>query len=351
VRRGSIVQLVLFGILAGAAGSTLALAPAWLPEPASREAGRIHFVFWFVTAICVFIFAIVAAVMAYEILKFRRRPDDDTDGPPIHGHTGLEIFWTAIPTALVTAIAVVSAVVLAKDDAAGANPLRVDVVAQQFAWSYYYPSFGNKRSTVLYLPKDRSVVLRMTSKDVAHSFWVPQFSQKQDLLPGIHPTVHITPDRLGTYPVICTELCGLGHALMRSEAKVVTPAAFTQWAKGGSGGTSASSPSGGQASGPSNGSGQGLALFGQQGCNGCHTLKAASATGTTGPDLDKLPTYARQAGKSLVAFTKQSILNPNAYVEKGYPRGVMPDFGKTLSSNQVDALVAFLTGSVNRKSP
>jgi cytochrome c oxidase subunit 2 len=345
VRKGAIVQLLLFAIVAGAAGVALALGPTWLPEPASREAGRIHFVFWFVTAICIFIFAIVAAVMAYAVLKFRRAPDDDSDGPPIHGHTGLEIAWTAVPAALVTAIAIVSAIVLAKDDAAGANPLHIDVVAQQFAWSYYYPSFGNKESPVLYLPKDRSVVLRMTSKDVAHSFWVPEFSQKQDLLPGIHPTLHITPDRLGTYTVICTELCGLGHALMRSEARVVTPAAFEKWARTGSG---KSSGGAGAASGKPPGSQAGLALFTQQGCNGCHTLAAAKSTGTVGPDLDKLATYAQRAGKPLPAFVRQSIAQPNAYIEKGYPKGVMPDFGLTLSRAQIDQLVNFLLASVNK---
>jgi cytochrome c oxidase subunit II len=344
VRRGSLVQLLLFAIVAGAAGVALALGPAWLPEPASREAGRIHFVFWFVTAICIFIFAIVAAVMTYSVLKFRRAPDDDSDGPPIHGHTGLEIAWTAVPAVLVTAIAIVSAVVLAKDDAAGANPLHIDVVAQQFAWSYYYPSFGNKESPVLYLPKDRSIVLRMTSKDVAHSFWVPEFSQKQDLLPGIHPTLHITPDRLGTYTVICTELCGLGHALMRSEARVVTPAAFQKWARSGRG-----QSAGGAAAGkPRPGAQAGLTLFTQQGCNGCHTLAAAKATGTTGPDLDKLATYAQRAGKPLTAFMRQSIQQPNAYIEKGYPKGVMPDFGLTLSSAQINELVNFLLASVNK---
>jgi cytochrome c oxidase subunit 2 len=348
VRRGSIVQLLLFAIVAGAAGVALAVVPNWLPEPASREAGRIHFVFWFVTGICIFIFAIVAAVMAYAVLKFRRQPDDDSDGPPIHGHTGLEIVWTAVPAVLVTAIAIVSAIVLAKDDAAGANPLRVDVVAQQFAWTFYYPSFGNKKSTVLYLPKDRSVVLRMTSKDVAHSFWVPEFSQKQDLLPGIHPTLHITPDRIGTYPVICTELCGLGHALMRSQARVVTPAAFQKWAKTGGG---QAATGGGAAAGPPAGTQPGLALFNQEGCNGCHTLAAAKSSGTIGPDLDKLPTYARQAGKPLQAFVRQSIEQPNAYIEKGYPSGVMPDFGKTLSATKIEALVKFVVASVNRTGP
>ena len=235
MRRGSIVQLIVIGVLAGGVASAVALIPNWLPEPASREAGRIHFVFWFVTGICIFIFAIVAAVSIYTVWKFRVKPDDDSDGPPIHGHTGLEIAWTAVPTLLVVAIAIVSAIVLAKNDAEGADPLRVDVTAQQFFWSYRYPEFGNKESDILRLPVNRSIVLRMTSKDVIHSFWVPEFSQKQDVVPGIHPTLHITPDRVGTYPVICTELCGLGHALMRSRVIVMKPAAFEKWAsqKGG----------------------------------------------------------------------------------------------------------------------
>jgi cytochrome c oxidase subunit 2 len=238
VRRGSFVQLILVAIAAAAAGTALALLPNWLPEPATREAGRIHFVFWFVTGICIFIFAIVASVTTYAVMHFRRKPDDDSDGPPIHGHTGLEITWTAIPAVLVTSIAIVSAIVLAKDDAAGANPLRVDVVAQQFAWSFYYgckptsaePVDCFKKSDLLRLPLGRSVVLHMTSKDVVHSFWVPEFSQKQDVVPGIHPTLHVTPTRLGTYPVVCTELCGLGHALMRSQTIVMKQADFEKWA-------------------------------------------------------------------------------------------------------------------------
>ena len=238
MRRGSFVQLTLVAIVAAAAGTALAIFPNWLPDAASKEADRIHFVFWFVTGICIFIFAIVAAVTTYAVINFRRKPDDDSDGPPIHGHTGLEIAWTAVPAVLVTAIAVVSAIVLAKDDAAGANPLRVDVVAQQFAWSFYYgcdanaadPTNCKKHSDVLRLPVDRSIVLHMTSKDVVHSFWVPEFSQKQDLVPGIHPTLHITPTRVGTYPVVCTELCGLGHALMRSQTVVCEPAVFERWA-------------------------------------------------------------------------------------------------------------------------
>jgi len=230
VRRGSIVQLIVVGVLAAAVASAVALIPDWLPKSASDEAGRIDFVFWFVTGICIFVFAIVAAVSVLAVVKFRAKPDDDSDGPPIHGHTGLEILWTAVPALLVTAITIVSAIVLAKDDAAGANPLHVNVYAQQFFWSYSYPGYGNKESSILRLPVDRSVVLRMTSRDVIHSFWVPEFRQKQDVVPGIHPTLHITPNKVGTYSAICAELCGLGHGLMRSRVIVMEPEAFERWA-------------------------------------------------------------------------------------------------------------------------
>src|SRR5207247_1661981 len=124
------------GVLAGAIASAVALIPNWLPRSASNEAGRIDFIFWFVTGICIFIFSIVAAVSVMAVWKFRAKPDDDSDGPPIHGHTGLEIAWTALPALLVTSIAIVSAIVLAKDDAQGAHALRMAVPAQHFLWSY-----------------------------------------------------------------------------------------------------------------------------------------------------------------------------------------------------------------------
>src|SRR5438067_9262926 len=156
MRRGAWVQLVLFALVATAAGLTLALAPAWLPVSASRERDRMDFVFWFVVGICIFIMAIVASTLTYMILRFRARPDDDSDGPPIHGHTGLEIGWTAVPTVLVTAIGIVSAIVLARDDAQGKNVLHIDVTAEQFAWSFSYPDAKGLTSAVLRLPKGRS---------------------------------------------------------------------------------------------------------------------------------------------------------------------------------------------------
>jgi cytochrome c oxidase subunit 2 len=343
VRRGSIVQLVVLGMLFGAGAAAVALLIPWLPDPASEQADRIDFVFWFVTVICIAIFALVAAVIVYAVLNFRAGPEDDEDGPPVHGHTGLEIVWTAIPAALVTAISILSAVVLAQNEhlpsasaaAAGRGdplaPLVVDVTAQQFAWLFKYPAFGNATSSTLRLPVHRTVELRLKALDVIHSFWVPEFGQKQDAVPGLVTKLVITPKKLGKYPVICTELCGLGHALMRSQAEVLTRDKFLAWTKrqrGGGGGA------GGAASGK--------ALFVSNGCDGCHTFQPAGAKGTVGPDLDKLPDLARQAGQPLEQFIHDSIVNPDAYVEPGYAKGVMPGTFASLPADQLDALVKYL---------
>jgi cytochrome c oxidase subunit 2 len=275
--------------------------------------------------------------MVYAILNFRARPDDDSDGPPIHGHTGLEITWTAIPTLLVTAIAIASAIVLARDDNAGAHPFRINVTAQQFAWSFSYPEAKNVTTAIMRMPVNRSVLLTFTSKDVIHSFWVPEFGQKQDTVPGLHPTLHITPTRVGTFPVVCTELCGLGHALMRTTVLVMPQKRFDRWLAAQRGTLAKAAAQPGAA---------GLAVFNNNGCNSCHTLKAANATGKVGPDLDKLPQEARRAGQPLEQFVHTSIVNPNAYVEKGYPKNVMPQtFGTALSKTQLDALVQFLITS------
>src|SRR4029078_8667543 len=160
----------------------------------------------------------VAARMSSSVIHFRARADDDSDGPPPHGHTTLEIVWTAIPAVLVTAISIVSAIVLAQNGRAGADPLVVKVTAQQFAWQFTYPN--GKTYGSLTLRKGRHVKLEITAKDVLHSFWVPEFSQKQDAVPGQTNSLVVTPTHLGTFPVICTDLCGLGHALMRSHTDV-----------------------------------------------------------------------------------------------------------------------------------
>ena len=326
MRRGSVLQLLGLGAVAAAITTAVAVLIPWLPESASKESTRIHFVYWFTTVIAIAVFAAVVAVLAYSVIHFRARPDDDSDGPPTHGHTTLEIVWTAIPTVLVTAISIVSAVVLAQNGRAGSNPLVVKVTAQQFAWEFTYPN--GKTYGYLEVPKGKHVKLDITAKDVIHSFWVPEFSQKQDAVPGQQNTLVITPTHLGTFPVICTELCGLGHALMRSEARVVKPAEFASFMKNGA------------SSGP-----PGLAVFQQNGCNSCHTFKPANATGKVGPDLDDLKASAAKANRGPVdKFIEESIIDPSAYVAPGFSDGVMPHIYKQqIPPDQLQQLVQYLS--------
>jgi cytochrome c oxidase subunit II len=350
MRRGSIVALLGLAVIAGGVAAAVALLPTWLPVDASREGGRIDFVIWFVIAICIAIFSIVAAAMVYSVLRFRVRPDDLEDGPPIHGHTGLEITWTAIPFVLVTAIAIVSGIVLSRNDAQATNTLRVNVTAQQFTWNFSYPDANNATSPILVLPEGRSVELYMRSLDVIHAFFVPQFRLNEDIVPGLVTNLHVTPDRVGTYPLICNELCGLGHSLMRTQAVVMKAAGFNKWlAKE----KSSNAPAGGSASGSGSGStgtAAGLALFKSNSCISCHTLSAAGATGNIGPNLDNLVAYAKQAHQPLDAFIRQSIVDPNAYIQPNFPKNTMPQtFGTTLSKTQLDELVSFLAQSAQKK--
>jgi cytochrome c oxidase subunit 2 len=254
VRAGSLIRVLLVALLLAAGATAVAIFIPWLPEQASKEGGRIDFVFWFVTAICIAIFSVVASVSVYSLVKFRAKPDDDSDGPPIHGHTGIEITWTVIPLILVLAMIVVSSVALAQNDREPANAMRVEVLGQQFAWLVAYPPEGApedmdgficfnrgegrpaeqcKSSPNLVLPLDRPVRLYLTARDVIHSFFVPEFRQKQDAVPGLKTEITVTPTKLGNYPFICTELCGLGHALMRTRAIVLPESEFESWRREG----------------------------------------------------------------------------------------------------------------------
>ncbi len=330
MRRGAVAQLLLFGLIAAAIATAVALGFHWLPAPASRQAGRIFFLYWLATAISILVFSVVTAVLVYSIIHFRVAPDDHGDGPPIHGNTRLEIAWTLVPTLLVIVIGVASAIVLSRNSDAGTNPLIVNVTAQQFNWQFSYPHQGNVTAAELRLPLNRTVKLVMQTRDVIHSFWVPEFAQKQDVVPGLTTTLVITPDRLGTYPVICTELCGLGHALMRSEAIVMKPSEFDAWAKGVKTAVSGGGPAAGKA------------VFAAQGCGACHTFKAAGSTGKVGPNLDNIYKDAQLAGLSVPDFIRQSIVDPNAYVAPGFPKNVMPGNFGSLPKDQLDALINYL---------
>src|SRR6476661_2948748 len=222
--------MLIIGGGAAIIGTFLALQINWFPTDASTAAHKIDTLYDWLLVASVPMFVLVMSVAIYCVVRVR--PGGPTgDGAPIHGNTRLEIIWVTIPFLIVTALAVYAAVVLADIEKKKPNELQVRAIGQQFTWHFEYTGLGGKtiRSDVLYLPNNRPVYMKINTKDVLHSFWVPQFRLKEDAVPGQTDHVRFTPNRIGDYEVVCAELCGWGHATMRVRASVVTPQAFNQF--------------------------------------------------------------------------------------------------------------------------
>ena len=332
-----VLWMVIHGLIASAVGIAMGLAIEWFPESASTQAGPIDHLYDVLIWTSVPVFVTVTIIVLFSVRNFKMRPgEEQLDGPPIHGNTRLEVIWTAIPAIILVVLCSYAWVVLTDiEEAQGQDEMRVNVVGQQFAWTFEYPQAGGKpiKSTQLYLPKDRPVRFYVKALDVIHDFWVPAFRMKIDAVPGIETKIRVTPNRLGTYPVVCAELCGLGHAVMRATANVVTPAAFNTWL------AERKAPTA-QAAGGDDLDGKQLFTAGNgaaTACGACHTLADAGTQSATGPDLDK-----SLAGKD-AQFIEQGIVAPDARVAPGFQKGIMPkDYGDTLSAEELDALVKYL---------
>lgn len=332
--------MLIIGAIASACGIALALLIHWFPVAASAQAKPIDTLWDVLLIVSVPIFVLVQTIVLFSVWKFRMRPGEEMlDGPPIHGNTRLEVIWTAVPAIILVGLCTYAYLVLTDIEQAKANTFRVRVVGEQFAWTFYYANGAGREvaSPQLYLPVNQPVEFTIQSKDVLHDFWVPAFRIKKDAVPGINTSYRVTTTRIGDYPIVCAELCGLGHAVMRSDAHVLPRSAFNQWLQRlrsgrqpGAGGGAAPATSGGAAV-------SGKQVFEKAGCTGCHTLADAGSTGTTGPNLDK-----GLKGKP-PAFIKQSIVDPNAVITNGYSAGIMPqNFKSTLPPAQLNALVSYL---------
>jgi cytochrome c oxidase subunit 2 len=228
-------------VAAAAIGIAIALSIPWFPAQASKQAHEVDTLYTVLLIVSVSIFVLVQTVVLFSVWKFRMRPGEEArDGPPIHGNTRLEVIWTALPTLLITGLCTYAFLVLNQNEERHASELDVNVVGQQFAWQFSYPMPGGRKivSDQLYLPYHRPVHFHVKGLDVIHEFWVPAFRLGIDAVPGITTTLRATPSRLGTYPVVCAELCGVGHSTMRAAVHVVTPQRFQAWL------TSHSGPSG-----------------------------------------------------------------------------------------------------------
>jgi len=208
----------------------------WFGPAGSAEADPIDRLFNVMVVLSCVVFSIVMVMFVYAVWRYRAKPGDESDGEPIHGNTRLEIAWTVIPTVIVLFGAGYSWSILddIEEAAPAADQMEVNVTAQQFKWTFEYPQEGVV-SNELHVPVGTQLQLHLTALDVLHSFWVPEWRIKRDLVPQgaggdeVDDTVSVTPDVEGTYAVTCTEFCGTGHATMKAFAYVQTEENFDAW--------------------------------------------------------------------------------------------------------------------------
>lgn len=302
-----------------------------MPVEASVQAASIDWLWnWQVVAMS-FLFSLIVVPIFYSLIVFRRKKGDTSDAEHIEGNTPLEITWTILPFFIVIAFAYMGSYSLAETRRVDPNAMVINVTAIQWAWKFDYPDYGITTKE-LYLPINRQVVLKMQSTDVLHSFWVPEFRIKQDIVPGRVTEYRITPNLEGAYKVRCSEICGTSHAYMESPVVVVKQADFDAWV----GQRQAEAASAGQTP-----EGSGKLLVSANGCAACHSLDGSRLPGPTW--LGLFGSSVKLADGTTVtadeAYLIESIKNPTAKVVEGFAP-IMPVYPFT--DTEIANIVAYL---------
>ena len=352
LRKRPALGMALLSGISTAVGIVIVLVIDWFPAQASTASKDIDTLWDVLMIASVPVFVLVMSVALYSVFAFRAQPGDLSDGAPIHGNTKLEVIWVTIPFIMVSALAVYGWIVLDDIEAKQKDPLIVNVTGQQFAWRFDYPDEGKVKSTGLMLPQDRPVEFRVRTDDVLHDFWVPEFRLKTDAVPGLTTKIRVTPSRLGTYNVVCAELCGIGHSTMRQRVQVVPPEEFDAWLAE----EQQSEADGGAAEAGGDETAAGRQLFTDSGCNACHTLADAESASAIGPGLDELAAdaakYGKQNKQSPEEYVQTSIEDPSAFLVPDFNDGIMPgDFAEQLSPEEMDTLVKYLLSVSGAEQP
>ena len=305
-----------------------------LPIEASSQAAIIDKLFNSHFLIISFLFSLIMVFLVYSFVVFRKKDGDETEGKYFTGSTKLEILWTLIPLGTVIFFSYLGAKSLAETRRIDPQAMTVEVTAGQWFWSYNYPDYGITSDT-LYLPVDNQVKLSLSSLDVIHSFWVPEFRVKQDVLPGenLVKELRLTPTEKGEYTVRCAELCGGAHAYMNSPVKVVSASDFQNWVDEQTG------------SMPQDPVSKGEKIITNSGCTGCHSLEGSDGVGPTWKGLFGTDRKLSDGSSVLVneEYLIDSIKNPNAEIVDSYPANVMPQaYADQFSEEEINNIVAFI---------
>ncbi|MBV6452572.1 MAG: cytochrome c oxidase subunit 2 [Anaerolineales bacterium] len=308
-----------------------------MPVEASAQAVPIDWMWRTMLIAMSFLFALIVVPMVYSLIVFRRRKGETGDGMHVEGNNRLEFLWTAIPLFVVVAFSVIGGRNLADTIRRDPNAMVVKVTGIQWSWRFEYPADPETGVAVvsneLHIPVNQEVLLRMTSSDVIHSFWVPEFRVKQDLVPGRFTELTITPTLVGSYKVRCAELCGTDHAGMEEPVIIQSQEEYDIWLAGEleKAKLAAASPEG-----------FGELLVQQNGCSACHSITGATLVGPSWLGL-----FGSQVelsdGSTVVAddaYITESISRPQAKIVKGFENQQMIQY--TFTPDELAALVAYI---------
>ena len=320
-------------VLATVVGAVLLDSADLLPPLASAQGVTIDWLFGIHLKIIAFLFALVIVFMLYSIVVFRRRPGDLTDGQHIHGNTRLEIAWTIIPLIVVAVMGYIGVVTLRDVTASSPDEMVVEVTSSQWSWRFDYPEQG-LTSTELILPVNQPIRFEITSTDVIHNLWVPEFRVKQDAVPGAVNLLRVTPTVVGNYKVRCAELCGLRHSQMLADVRVLERSEFDSWVGVETARVAAlDTPEA-----------RGEQLYQTQGCIGCHSLDGTIVVGPSWLNL-----FGRQEqlddGTSVIAdedYIRHSILYPADQIVEDFQNLMPANYGEILSEDDIEDLIAFI---------
>ena len=301
-----------------------------MPIQASLQAVSIDQLWDLEVIVICFLFSLIVVPMAYSLIVFRRKKGDTTDAEHMEGNTTLEITWTVIPLITVLVFAYLGSYSLAETQRISPDAMVVKVTGRQWSWNFQYPDFG-VTTTELYLPVNKAVVLRMESSDVLHSFWVPEFRIKQDVVPGRITEYRVTPTLEGDFKVRCAEICGTSHSYMESPVVVVQEVAFENW-------ITARQAEAAAAQTPED---RGQLLVAANGCAACHTTDGSVLIGPTWRGVFGKTEELTDGSTVTVdeAYITESIKDPQAKLVKGFPP-TMPAFPFT--DEEIANIIAYI---------
>ncbi len=298
------------------------------PERASTSAGEVDALYGFLLIVGIAMTVLIFASVFFFAIKYRRKSDDDRP-KLIHGSLPLEITWSVIPFMVMLVMFVWGTKLYFQNyTTPQKDTLDIYVTGKQWMWKIQHPG-GQREINELHVPTGRTVKLILASEDVIHSFFIPAFRLKHDVVPGSYQTYWFEATKPGRYHIFCAEYCGTNHSRMTGWVTVMEPSAYETWLAGGNGGGSLVA--------------QGAKLFQQYGCVSCHL------TDTQGrcPSLRNVfgNPVVLEDGRTVVAdesYVRESILNPNAKIVKGYHRDIMPVFQGQIGEEGLLQLIVYV---------